>query len=88
MGSETDDSASETGFFENPGNVAILSSVIGVVTLGSAAAIVFKVIRCGKQVTAGARRCIIALWFMVYAGESDFRLFDGSHLKTYLLMRW
>ena len=68
--------------------MAIVSSVIGVVTLGSAAAIVFKVIRCGKQVTAGAKRYILALWFMVYAGESDFRLFDSSHLLTYLLMRW
>ena len=24
----------------------------------------------------------------LHAGGSDFRLFDGSHLKTYLLMRW
>ena len=23
-----------------------------------------------------------------HAGGSDFRLYDGSHLKTYLLMRW
>ena len=24
----------------------------------------------------------------LYAGGSDFRLYDGSDLKTYLLMRW
>ena len=27
-------------------------------------------------------------YFMVNAGGSDFRLYDGSGLKTYLLMRW
>ena len=26
--------------------------------------------------------------FLLIAGGSDFRLYDGSHLKTYLLMRW
>ena len=29
-----------------------------------------------------------AFSFKLHAGGSDFRLYDGSNLKTYLLMRW
>ena len=73
MGSETDDSASETGFFENPGNVAILSSVIGVVTLGSAAAIVFKVIRCESRLQQELEGVLLhcGLWFTLVSRTSD-----------------
>ena len=33
------------------------------------------------------RECSLYLAYL-HAGGSDFRLYDGSDLKTYLLMRW
>ena len=31
---------------------------------------------------------LVVLTHKMHAGGSDFRLYDGSDLKTYLLMRW
>ena len=39
----------------------------------------------GGQPNHGWQRCFP---LSLHAGGSDFRLYDGSDLKTYLLMRW
>ena len=39
----------------------------------------------GSQPNHGWQLCFPLL---LHAGGSDFRLYDGSDLKTYLLMRW